>query len=386
MINYIEAFAKESRFADLVESVQFCSLCPRLCGRTKVLSSLNGNFNSKVLFIAEAPGRLGADRTGIPLYGDRSGDNFEKLLGNIGWKREQIFITNAVLCNPREKDGNNATPNSEEIVNCSAYLEMVIILVKPEIVISLGVTALKALNLISPHGINLQDGIARLVPWFGFKLFPLYHPGPRATVHRSLAKQRTDFMSLAKLVHPEKGLREAVRSRYKSTHLFAKEATSLQNVALAILEICGRMTYFKLTKLLYLVDLLSLQRLGSTVGSEVYLRQVDGPWPPKLDKALQTMNGYEVRRYFARQIPMVDAGPSPRLEVQLNDDIIEIVVEISEKYGRMSNSAIKSAVYCTEPMRFILREENKGKDMRNKAILYKDKTVADLMKNKKDYQ
>ena len=45
--------------------------------RRKVFSEANGNIDSKALFIAEAPGRLGADKTGIPLYGDRTGDNFE---------------------------------------------------------------------------------------------------------------------------------------------------------------------------------------------------------------------------------------------------------------------------------------------------------------------
>jgi predicted transcriptional regulator len=77
---------------------------------------------------------------------------------------------------------------------------------------------------------------------------------------------------------------------------------------------------------------------------------------------------------------MIDIGPSPRSEIDLEDDILEIVAEISHKYREMSNSAIKTVVYRTEPMRFILEEEEKGKDMRNKPVLYKDRTVADLMK------
>jgi uracil-DNA glycosylase len=87
MIRLYKSFSKAARFNDLVESVQHCDLCPRLRGCRKVLSSANGNVESKVLFVAEAPGRLGADRTGVPLFGDRTGDNFEALLGNIGWRR-----------------------------------------------------------------------------------------------------------------------------------------------------------------------------------------------------------------------------------------------------------------------------------------------------------
>ena len=93
---------QEKAFKGLISEVKNCKKCPRMCGRTKVLSKKNGNINSKVMFIAEAPGRHGADRTGVPLDGDKTGDNFEELLKHIGWKREDVFITNAVLCNPQK--------------------------------------------------------------------------------------------------------------------------------------------------------------------------------------------------------------------------------------------------------------------------------------------
>lgn len=373
-----QSFSKNNRFNDLVESVRHCELCERLCERTKVLSESNGDIETKILFVAEAPGRLGADRTGIPLFGDKTGDNFEKLLGNIGWKREQVFITNAILCNPQQENSTNGTPTSEEIANCSVYLEMVITLVRPEIVVSLGIIALKALDLISPHGIQLREGIAKQVPWFGSSLFPLYHPGPRALIHRSLAKQRSDFMLLAKLGHPKNGLLVRKKPRTKTMTVNTEGTTPLQQVARAFLELGRRMTYFKLTKLLYLFDLQSIRSIGRTVASDIYLRQVEGPWPPNLDEALQNMDGFEVRRYFLRRLPMVDIGPSPRTEVKLDDNILEIVVEVFGKFGGLSNSRIKTAVYRTEPMRFILEEENKGKDMRNNPVLYKEKTAIEM--------
>jgi uracil-DNA glycosylase family 4 len=332
------------------------------------------------MFVAEAPGRMGADRTGVPLCGDRTGDNFEALLGNIGWRREQVFITNAVLCNPRQEDGNNGTPTSDEIANCSAYLEMVLALVGPEVIVTLGATALDALEVISPHGIDLQKGVARLVRWRGIRLFPLYHPGPRATIHRSLAKQRSDFMLLAKVVHPVRGLITQKKPSARAKPFSSAGASVLQQVVQALLELGGRMTYFKLTKLLYLVDLLSLRKLGRMVASDIYLRQVDGPWPPNLDKTLSAMQGYEVRRFLARKTPMVAPGPSPRFEVQLNDGILEIIAEVYGKYGSLTNSDIKTAVYRTDPMRLILREERKGKDVRNKPVLYKDKTGSNSLK------
>jgi uncharacterized phage-associated protein len=140
------------------------------------------------------------------------------------------------------------------------------------------------------------------------------------------------------------------------------------------------MTYFKMTKLMYLIDLFSLEKLGHTIASNIYLREVEGPWPPDLNKALEAMQGHEVRRFFARKIPIVAPGPSPRFEIQLDDNILEIISHVFRTYGSMSNAEIKTAVYRTAPMRFILQEEKKGKNMVNKPVLYKDKTTRELSK------
>ncbi len=378
MICSYQNFSKDARFADLMKSVQYCDLCPRLYERRKVLSSANGTVESKVLFLAEAPGRFGADHTGVPLYGDRTGDNFEALLGNIGWRRKDVFITNAILCNPKQENGNNGTPTIEEVANCSAYLEMTIALVSPDVIVTLGATALNALDLLSPHGIELRHNVAKLVPWRNYRLFPLYHPGPRAMVHRSQVKQRSDFMLLAKVVHPVKGLIEQKKACAKPASSFPAEATIMQQVARVLLELGGRMTYFKMTKLMYMIDLACLEKFGHTVVSPIYLRQVEGPWPPDLNKELEAMQGHEVRRFISRKLPMVALGPSSRFKVQLEEDILEIILNVFNTYGSMSNSQIKTAVYRTEPMQNILREEDKGKQMINKAVLYKDKTAKEL--------
>lgn len=378
MICSCKSFSKTDRFDDLVDSVRHCDLCPRLCDSKKVMSAANGNLASRVLFVAEAPGRLGADRTGIPLYGDRTGDNFEALLGNVGWRREEVFITNAVLCNPKKENGNNGTPTREEISNCSAYLEMTITLIAPDVVVTLGATALTALSMLSPHGVELSEGVANMVPWRGTRLFPLYHPGPRAIIHRSLTKQRSDFILLSKVVHPVNGLVKRKKSKIKVRSLFTAGPSIMQQVARVLLELGGRMTYFKMTKLMYLIDLFALEKLGHMVAGNIYLRQVEGPWPPDLDKALQTMQDHEVLRSFARRVPVVGLGPAPRFEVKLNDDILGIVSDVFRVYGSMSNAEIKTAVYRTDPMRFILQEERIGKKMVNKPVLYKNKTAREL--------
>ena len=192
---------KEVAFANLIEQVQSCEQCPRLKGRTRVLSERNGSLDAQVLFVAEAPGRLGADQTGIPLYGDQTGRNFESLLASVNWKRKDVFATNALLCNPRDSEGNNDRPQKSEIHNCVRILQRTIDIVSPRIVVALGKQALAALAIIEPHGLELKRNIGQAVDWRGMHLMPLYHPSQQVcNIHRSLTEQQEDFRILRNLL------------------------------------------------------------------------------------------------------------------------------------------------------------------------------------------
>lgn len=171
-----------------------------MVGRTRVLTSGNGSLGARVLFVAEAPGRLGADRSGIPLQGDRTGDNFELLLATTGWTREEVFISNAVLCNPRDDAGRNRPPRGDEVSNCASHLRRLIDVLEPGFVVTLGAVALKAAGALEPHGAVLAEDVGRPMTWFGRLLIPLYHPGPRALIHRPLAVQRRDYRRLRAVV------------------------------------------------------------------------------------------------------------------------------------------------------------------------------------------
>jgi len=168
--------------------------------RKKALGFPNGSLDSSVLFIAEAPGRLGADKFGIPLYGDQTGRNFEMLIASAGIKRESIFITNAVLCNPRTPDGNNDSPTLLEIRNCYQYLKETLEIIKPKYVVPLGGAALASLNAIKSHQIKLSEGVGKLFSWNGYQVYPLFHPGPRAFIWRTKAQQVEDYRTLAGLL------------------------------------------------------------------------------------------------------------------------------------------------------------------------------------------
>jgi uracil-DNA glycosylase family 4 len=156
--------------------------------------------DSPVMFIAEAPGRFGADRTSIPIHGDPTGNNFERLLAEVGWTRDDVFVTNCVLCNPRDEKGNNRTPTTEEIHNCSFHLDQQIRLVDPLVIVTLGASALAAISSIYPHGLTLSQAVASPREWNGKILFPMYHQSPRAMIHRGYSQQLNDFKKLKALV------------------------------------------------------------------------------------------------------------------------------------------------------------------------------------------
>jgi len=184
-------------FDRLVAEVNECHVCPRMDGRRRLLSRANGALRPRVVFIAEAPGRLGGDRTAVPLAGDQSGRNFDRLLAAAGLHRDDIFITNAVLCNPRDAAGRNAPPTPAELGNCSRHLAATIHLVQPPVIVTLGAVALRALQRLHPHDLLLARDVGRAVRWHECWLMPLYHPGPRAQIHRDFTRQADDFRQLA---------------------------------------------------------------------------------------------------------------------------------------------------------------------------------------------
>jgi uracil-DNA glycosylase family 4 len=192
--------SREAAFHDLIDRAQSCRACPRMEARRRVLSEQNGRVPAPVLFVAEAPGRLGGERTGIPMSGDQTGRNFHQLLSAAGLTRDDVFVTNAILCNPRNVESRNAKPTRDEIRNCSCFLASTLELVAPAFVVTLGAVALDALKLISPHEIRLSRDVGQPVRWHGRWLAPLYHPSPRAQLHRPIEQQLEDFRRLGDVI------------------------------------------------------------------------------------------------------------------------------------------------------------------------------------------
>lgn len=150
------------------------------------------------MFVGEAPGRQGGDRTRVPFSGDQSGNNFNRYLASIGLTRADIFITNAVLCNPRGATGANRRPSLAESNNCAHFLSRQMEIIDPRVVVTLGAVSLAALRAIEYHDLTLRTAIGKVHDWNGRRLVPLYHPSPQVLAsHRREAQQLQDYRAVS---------------------------------------------------------------------------------------------------------------------------------------------------------------------------------------------
>jgi uracil-DNA glycosylase family 4 len=112
-----------------MENCQKCDLC--LERKTVVFGEGNAS-EPLIMIVGEAPG-ADEDEAGRPFVG-RCGAKLNEMLTYAGLAREEIYITNSVLCRPP----NNRMPVRAEIAACRNRLLRQIQLVKPKIIVTLG--------------------------------------------------------------------------------------------------------------------------------------------------------------------------------------------------------------------------------------------------------
>ncbi|MCH7663826.1 MAG: uracil-DNA glycosylase [Chloroflexi bacterium] len=341
-------------FNAVITKVAGCQKCARMCNSKRILGHSSGSIDSKIMFIGEAPGRLGADGSAIPFHGDKSGHNFESLLEQVGISRYDTFVTNAVLCNPKDAKGNNASPNNVEIQNCSYFLKKQIDIVQPRIIVTLGATALAALRIISHHSLTLRSSVRSANEWYERLLIPAYHPGQRAMIHRSFLNQLADYQFIAEQ------LRRLDVSRKVSV---APTGAVVSQLVASILSYEPEVSYFALHKIFYLVELAAVKRTGRRLTNAYIVRQKDGPYCTDLhiQKLKKSMPRLAVRSRSGKLylgLGKNDLFEDSRCSV---DPIAEeIVARVMAEYGSMKDSELKTKVYLSKPMRHILRQEKAG--------------------------
>jgi uracil-DNA glycosylase len=184
-----EAWASVEDIGALEVQISGCQNCPLGQTRTKFVFGV-GNPHATLMFVGEAPG-ADEDAQGEPFVG-RAGQLLNKILAAITMKREDVYICNILKCRPP----NNRTPLPEEVDRCIPYLKKQIALIKPKLIVCLGLTA--AQNLLQVND-SLTKLRGRTLQFENTPLRVTYHPA--ALLRNPNWKQPTweDFQAIKKL-------------------------------------------------------------------------------------------------------------------------------------------------------------------------------------------
>jgi DNA polymerase len=123
---------------ELYSRIKDCSKCILHKNRTNFVFGY-GNSNADVMIIGEGPGAE-EDKQGIPFVG-KAGMLLTNILKAINFSRDEVYIANIVKCRPPD----NRTPFQEEMDSCFPFLEKQIELIKPKLILCLGLTAARGL-------------------------------------------------------------------------------------------------------------------------------------------------------------------------------------------------------------------------------------------------
>jgi len=122
---------RQAALEAIAAEVRTCRNCRLHEGRTQAVPG-EGHASTEVLFVGEGPG-FNEDRQGRPFVG-RAGGLLSELLRAIGWRREDVFITNVVKCRPPD----NRDPEPDEIAACAPFLRRQLEVLEPALVVTLG--------------------------------------------------------------------------------------------------------------------------------------------------------------------------------------------------------------------------------------------------------
>jgi DNA polymerase len=161
-----------------------CTKCRLAETRTRVVFGV-GNPGADLMFVGEAPG-YHEDQQGEPFVG-AAGRLLDRLLGEIGIARPDVYIGNVLKCRPP----GNRDPQSDEIDACSDYLREQLRLIDPRVVVTLGNFATQ---LLLKRNVGITRLRGQVYPWWNRYLVPTFHPAAALRGgDRVLAQMQADF-------------------------------------------------------------------------------------------------------------------------------------------------------------------------------------------------
>ncbi len=196
MTEGLDATQRREQLKEVWSRARGCTRCPQLVAARHTVVFGAGNADADLMFVGEAPG-ANEDRLGLPFVG-QAGALLERLLGEIGLRRGDVFIANVLKCRPP----GNRDPLPQEIDNCQEYLFRQLELVRPKVVCTLGNFATKLLRADPATGITRLHGREeeRVIGPLALRLYPLLHPAAALYTPTMLETLRADFRHIPELL------------------------------------------------------------------------------------------------------------------------------------------------------------------------------------------
>lgn len=161
-----EAWSGSDSLDGLDAAINTCQKCTLGKTRTKFVFGV-GSPKATLMVIGEAPG-ADEDAQGEPFVG-RAGQLLTKILEAINFKRNEVYICNILKCRPP----GNRKPTPEESDLCTPYLKKQIALIKPKVILCLGLTA--AENLLKTNE-SMGSLRGRVFQYENTPVMVTYHP------------------------------------------------------------------------------------------------------------------------------------------------------------------------------------------------------------------
>jgi uracil-DNA glycosylase len=185
----VAAAQRASSLDELRAALASFEQCPLKSTATNLVFG-DGCGSARIVLIGEAPGAE-EDRRGIPFVGP-SGRLLDRMLASIQLDRTKVFISNTIFWRPP----GNRSPTSSEVATCMPFVERMIELIGPAILIALGGPAASAL-------LGQAESVGRLRGrWFSYQTSRLPRPIPTTAIFhpayllRSPAQKRLAWRDL----------------------------------------------------------------------------------------------------------------------------------------------------------------------------------------------
>ncbi len=177
---------RDNQWAALTAEIAACTACGLCRGRKQAVPG-EGDRRARVLFVGEGPGAE-EDRQGRPFVGP-AGQLLDRMLEAVGLRREEVFIANVVKCRPPD----NRTPTDDEAEACLNYLRRQVRLLRPEIIVCMGGTAVRHLIDRDARVSQIRGQWVRRV---GVDMLATYHPAALLRREEWLIDSWRDMMAL----------------------------------------------------------------------------------------------------------------------------------------------------------------------------------------------